>query len=260
MAYDDLKLRTLGVLLALALAPTFWPTSAGASPENRDEICQGYQGTVLWGQCTRAVVHNCQDSTLAAPQCARWANDWQAQTGTQPPWLVCGGDGSCTVFVTSETFPNGNLGGLEAADTECNSLASSANLSGEYKAWLSDSGAGESPTTRFSTVGMRVPYVLANAAKTRVADSWAALTDGSLDAAISVDELGASPEVVASGNVWTGTLGSGVPGGADCFGWTAGGPGGGFGYVGVLALSDVRWTLVGLAQCTQAQHLYCFEQ
>ena len=123
MTYDDPKPRTLGVLLALALTPAFWPISADASPKNRDEICQGYKGTGLWGQCTRAVAAGCDVSEHAPSTCARWAERWHDQTDTEPPWLVCGGDGSCKVFVTSQTFSNGNLGGLEGADTDCNNLA-----------------------------------------------------------------------------------------------------------------------------------------
>jgi hypothetical protein len=261
MAHDDIWLRGMGCLLALALAPAFWPVSASASPENRDEICQGYKGTALWGQCTRAVAAGCNVSEHAPPTCARWAERWLSQAGTEPPWLVCGGDGSCTVFVTSQTFSNGNRGGLGGADTECNDLAAATNLPGEYKAWLSDVVADESPSTRFSTVGMSSPYVLADAAKTRVAASWSALTSGTIDTPINVDETG---QTVPPGKllVWTGTNTVGGPTGSDCDGWRDDTDN--FeGTLGQTNQTDADWTESSGVSCDEfilSLGHYCFEQ
>jgi hypothetical protein len=69
---------------------TIWITSATAQNEfndQRDQICAGYRGTSLWGECTRAVAHDCQDETLSRPQCDQWEQQWEATTGTMPPWL-----------------------------------------------------------------------------------------------------------------------------------------------------------------------------
>jgi hypothetical protein len=54
-----------------------------------------------------------------------------------------GGDAGDTLynymFLTSETYVPGTLGGLEGADARCNALAQKAPLPGHYKAWLSTS-------------------------------------------------------------------------------------------------------------------------
>ncbi|MCA9876161.1 MAG: hypothetical protein KC442_00200, partial [Thermomicrobiales bacterium] len=62
--------------------------------------------------------------------------------------LTCGNDGVCSVFVSSDFFTGGEIGGLTGADAKCQSLADAAGLSGIFKAWLSD--GNQSPDTRFS--------------------------------------------------------------------------------------------------------------
>ena len=58
--------------------------------------------------------------------------------------FVCGYK---TVFISSVQY-TGALGGLLGADLRCNNLARNANLSGVYKAWLSDTS--NSPNTIYS--------------------------------------------------------------------------------------------------------------
>ena len=117
--------------------------------------------------------------------------------------ITCG-DGSKCVFVSS-TLHTANLGGLTGADGICNDLAGAAGLpgAGSYLAWLSDSSA--SPSTRFTTQAT-VPYRRVDG--TQVADNWTDLTDGNLDAEISVDEGGGIHDLDL---VWTGTNFAGVP-------------------------------------------------
>ena len=83
----------------------------------------------------------------------------------------CGEGGPCRVFVTSTEY-GGIIGGLTGADTICQQLAEASNLSGTYKAWLSDST--DSPSTRF--VRSTGPYQLVDG--TRIAANWTSLTDG----------------------------------------------------------------------------------
>jgi hypothetical protein len=171
-------------------------------------------------------------------------------------------DGVCTVF-TSSTASDGNLGGLSGADAQCQSLAAAASLGGTFLAWLSDATA--SPATRFTQNNVR--YVLPDGITT-VADSYADLTDGTLDNAISQDENGAT-RVVA---VWTGTQAFGVrftaidgvngftPNGQCTGDWSVGasaGQGGIWGFSGDIGAS---WSEFNVAACGQLRALYCFEQ
>ena len=93
----------------------------------------------------------------------------------------------CRVFVTSTTH-DGNLGGLAGADAICQARAAAAGLPGTYLAWLSDGSA--SPATRFLTQSAG-PYRLVNG--TTIADDWADLTSGDLDAPINITETGDPP-------------------------------------------------------------------
>jgi hypothetical protein len=263
MARDGAS-TAVGLLLGLALIPAFCPAGAFAGNDKidqRDAICAAYKGTALWGQCTRAVVHDCQDSAQAAPQCEGWAQAWRDQTGVVAPWLLQCGDafGSKCVFVTSGVY-NGNLGGLAGADHKCadeaRSEGSRAAL-GEYKAWLSTQNSYPADGTRFTQA--EVPYKLVNG--DLVADSFAVLvTPGPqhLQTPIGIDASGAPAE--GTEEVWTATQTNGQHNDGDCTGWTDGtgvGPGGVY---GLDTLTDIGWTAYQEARPQDQLHLYCFEQ
>jgi hypothetical protein len=104
--------------------------------------------------------------------------------------ISCPSGGSviaCTVpkrvFVMS-TVHDGNLGGLEGADGIGNLRADEQDISGVFKAWLSDDV--QSPDDRFTH--STNPYVLVDG--TVIATSYAYLIDDSLAAPIDVDERG----------------------------------------------------------------------
>jgi len=101
-----------------------------------------------------------------------------ADNNLQPP-LFCGG--KKTIFFTSETF-DGNLGGLAGADEKCQTAASTAGLTGTYKAWLSDSITAVKDRLSHGTV----PYVRTDGVV--VANNWNDLTDGTLKEQIVCDE------------------------------------------------------------------------
>jgi hypothetical protein len=273
MARDDVSTLALGALIALTLSPAFWPTGARASPEDRDEICAAYKGTSLWGQCTRAITHDCQDSALADPQCERWAQAWRDQTGdTEPPWLLkCGGGSSRCVFVTSSGH-NGDLGGLAGADAICQGLAdSSGSLAahGTYKAWLSAAGTGNSAAERLAHA--TVPYKRVDGST--VADDWADLTDGSLDHPINITEGGdtfvcSGVGPFSNGCVWTSTEPDGSARITDlnplydsCGTWTNS-TDDAVGWLGWPAEVSVLWThwAQGPFACDQQLRLYCVQQ
>ena len=157
------------------------------------------------------------------------------------------------VFVTSQTF-TGDLGGVVGADAICQELACSAGLTGNYKAWLSDSSS--SPANDFD---QGTAYSLVDG--TAIANSFADLTDGSLLNPINKDETGSTPS--GPSFVWTNTNVNGTPSGNDCEGWTSNDVGK-VGSVGQRTATDIGWTatltLGGTISCNTLAKLYCFQQ
>jgi hypothetical protein len=167
---------------------------------------------------------------------------------------ACGTGAPCLVFLTSTTQP-GNLGGLAGADAICQQRAQAATLPGTYKAWLSDST--QSPASRF--VQSPGPYRRVDGVT--VADNWADLTDGTLDAPITVAETGAVFDNLGLRS-WTHTLANGTAGGVlnqNCLDWTSNANGQNGDEGQVAAISD-NWTDFASGSCNNDFHLYCFQQ
>ena len=162
----------------------------------------------------------------------------------------CGRDR--VVFVTSETV-TGNLSSIVGATTVCRAAAITAGLeNGDgFRPWLSDDQSW--PDMVF--VHGKGRYVTVDGAV--VADDWWDLTDGTLHAAIIIDEYG----VLQDEAVFTNTTVQGVPISVDdhCEGWTSV-----FfpnlTYAGLSSESDAWWTHFDIAPCGLNAHLYCFEQ
>jgi hypothetical protein len=173
---------------------------------------------------------------------------------------VCSAPSGRIVFITSETYAGGSLGGADGADQKCQARANAVpSLAGRtFRAWVSDSTS--SPSTRFTHHGS---FILIDGK--RIASSWSDLTDGTLENMVYVTELN-------TGNgdgVWTAT---GIDGtwsgpGSDCQGWTSVAPTE-RGYMGVSVLTDSLWTDIGawnsdvdtFNYCDGRYPIYCFEQ
>ena len=163
----------------------------------------------------------------------------------------CGRDR--VVFVTSETY-QGNLSSIVGATTACRAAAIIAGLeNGDgFRPWLSDDASWPDMVFvhgkgRYTTVDGVV-----------VADDWWDLTDGSLDAAITVDENGVLLGLEA---VFTNTTATGVPVSVDdhCEGWTSvSAPN--VTRFGWSTETDTAWTDGATAPCGSEARLYCFEQ
>lgn len=151
------------------------------------------------------------------------------------------------VFITQGTLP-GNFGGLSVADALCQSEANTTGLPGTFKAWVSNTSS--SVASRFTHGG---PYELVTGE--RVADDWAALTDGSIDHAIDRDATGAS----VSAFVWTGTLTDGSIATEHCNNWTSA-TATVFGIIGDSSRIDGYWTGGAGDPCSLFRAVYCFEQ
>ncbi|MEM8962282.1 MAG: hypothetical protein AAGD38_12435 [Acidobacteriota bacterium] len=162
------------------------------------------------------------------------------------------------VFVTS-TNQTGSFGGLDAADAICQGLADAAGLDGTFKAWLSDTT--DSPSTRFTQ--SEFIYVLVDG--TKIADDWDDLTDGTIDATISLDENG---DTTDSTDVYTNTTSAGEVRATNstllCDNWTSD-VSTDFGIVGLTNATDETWSTDSagalLTSCANTNAvLYCFEQ
>lgn len=182
--------------------------------------------------------------------------------------LRCGNGGPCTVFMAAVNtgFTGAQIGGLDGGDTKCQAAAdaSTANLTGTFKAWLS--AGSETPGTRFSNLAKAGPYRLVPNALAdggnpppTVAENFADLFSCGggtcLNNAINRDENG----VVQGGNpgVWTGTLSNGNASADTCSGWTSTA---GNGLIGSGTNNTTLWTENIPAACTGAFPIYCFQQ
>lgn len=151
-------------------------------------------------------------------------------------------------FVSSTTFTPG--GGIGAADSACQSLASTEGLLDptSYKAWLSTSTVDAVDHVKLSPEPLYMPsgaLVTANASK---------LLRGELTNAINEEEDGLT--TVSSTSVWTGTLAAGTKAATHCTDWTLTT---GDGTVGTQA-TDGSWTNTGTPlACTTAARLICFQ-
>lgn len=177
-----------------------------------------------------------------------------ATTGGEGPGVETAADlhAERTVFLTSIAF-DGALGGLEGADSECQSLADAAGLDGVFFAWLSDSG--RSPATRF--VRGEGPYVLVDG--TPIAIGWGDLVDGELDYGIGVEEGGAFAFDPVEAWTNTGPDGHAVDESMSCRDWASADPlpVGGFG--DSTRFRD-GWSRKDVTNCNTSLRLYCFQQ
>ncbi len=163
------------------------------------------------------------------------------------------------VFVSSQTYAGGSLGGLAGADATCQTLATNASLGGMWKAWLSDSHTSASARLTHGAGA----YKLVDG--TVVANSWAGLTSGTLAHAISLTESGGAAPV---GNtqcggggfltVWTGTAQNGTATFQTCGDWTNTGAAAVWGLASATDASWTSWCSGG--SCAWLSPIYCIEQ
>ena len=154
---------------------------------------------------------------------------------------------SKVIFVTS-TGHTGNLGGPAGADAICAARAAAADLPGTFKAWVSASGEAARDRLHHGDG----PYLRTDGVQ--VADDWADLVDGSLDAPVSRDENGAAVE----DDAWTGTLPSGAST-TSCSGFTSSSAGNA-GVCGSTTATGSSWTDNIVPPCYLELRLYCVEQ
>lgn len=158
------------------------------------------------------------------------------------------------MFITSEVYQGFALGGLDGADQRCQSLAAKAGLQRflTFKAWLSTPSMSVADRLLHS----RGRYVLVNGLV--VAEDWEALTSGTIETTITVDEKSQTPDTRA----WTGTLASGEPalGSEFCEDWDDDSGLLKFGGTGLSMNTDAAWSFFENGPCDSELRLYCVEQ
>jgi len=166
------------------------------------------------------------------------------------------------IFVSSALY-TGDLGGLDGADSKCQTMASKAGLCGTFKAWLSDGSANAADRLTHATG----KYLLLN--DQLVANGWTGLTSGTLQHAIDLTEkqgVALVGTVKCGGSsivpVWTGAPSSGIAvANGSCGNWATNGTGPGAAFGSAVAV-NAAWS--GLCQlttvCADTAALYCVEQ
>jgi len=158
------------------------------------------------------------------------------------------------VFISSEVFQGFALKGLYGADQRCRSLAAKAGLlrPETFRACLS---TPTSPATE-RLLHSRGRYILVNGLV--VAQNWDALTSGTLQNPIMVDEHSQTQDT----RVWTGSLQNGQPalGSEFCNDWDGEFALFVFGGEGLSAYTDSWWSFLENGECSSENRLYCFEQ
>ena len=160
------------------------------------------------------------------------------------------------VFVSS-TVQNGNMGGVAAADTICQNLASTAGLSGSFKAWITDGTTTNEVVDRFTT--STLPYRMVDG--TKVADNWTDLIDGALKTGIVLNENGT---YVSSGRIYSNTTIAGLRHTTTdhCVNWTSSSitDDSTSGYVGQAGNKWANSGTTDVIDCGTNARLICVEQ
>jgi len=182
-----------------------------------------------------------------------------------PEWKI--------VFVTGNTY-TGNLGGLEGADAKCQAAADNAGLDGIFLAWLSTwpgpviGTPSIDPRTRF--IRHNVPYVRTDGVK--IADHYADLVDGTIDAPIDRTESGTQLFSFDEPTLfWSTTAanGEGIVSGtlddedATCFNWTTDAMFTTALYLGSTTATGFSWSAPAMSTfelCGVPRHLLCVQQ
>ncbi len=248
------------------------PSSTGEGSGSSDASTAGSTDTSTGTTSDMSTVSSGNDTSTSGEGTTTEAS---SSTGPVPP--VCGdgvveGDETCDdgnatpgdgcqecakdsiVFITSEVYQGFALGGLYGADQRCRSLAAKAGLQNflTFKAWLSTPAMSASDRLLHS----RGRYILVNGLV--VAQNWDALTSGTLENPIMVDENSMTQDTLA----WTGTLASGQPavGSEFCQDWDDDSGLLKSGGIGLSASTDATWSFFENSGCIAEVHLYCVQQ
>lgn len=164
------------------------------------------------------------------------------------------------IFLSDQNIGLANFGGIDVADEHCQFEADIFNISGIFKAWLSDDFELNDPFYRFSSVNYTGWYLLLNGSK--VAKGWSGLSD-KLENPINITSSGSlevnGPPMV---KVWNavGPDGKINPTGTTCNSWTSIDTDL-LSYAGSPQETGSEWYSYGLGSCGSEIEgkLYCFQ-
>lgn len=265
------ELRSLVFVASLSLlacgTPVDLPAPTYCSPSNCSGCCSN--GTCVSATTASAcgASGNVCRSCDTGMECVSGTCDYVADTLPA---------GARVVFVTSGLF-DGNLGGLAGADAKCQNAAAGANLTGTFKAWLSDLNDLPNSTPRptinaIDRINSAGPwYLLCRDAQKKLIKAFnnkAQLASTPL-ARLDCTELGA-PQTTTIAGVWTGTQTGGTAqnlqdssgdANSNCAGWRDNASGFSLaqGVFGSLNPPTAQWTSVGNISCQNQMHLYCLQ-
>jgi hypothetical protein len=158
------------------------------------------------------------------------------------------------VFVTSNIY-DPNFGSAEAADAICQASAVAASRTGTFKAFISSSTSDAA--TRITNPNNK-PWYLYTIIPDRIADNKTDLLDGTIQAAINVDEFGNDTSNDPK-FAWTGSKADGtVRLDNTCDDWTTTNASV-KGTRGATDKIDYKWADQPDATCNGTYHLYCFQ-
>lgn len=93
------------------------------------------------------------------------------------------GDGRKIIFVSSEHYKGGEIGGIAGGDEKCQELADAEGIVGEFKVWLATS-KDDAPLVRFTWAD--VPYVDVNGYI--ISETWQDIYDSDNDAPLITEQ------------------------------------------------------------------------
>jgi hypothetical protein len=235
---------------------------------SQDTRCYDQSDCALGTECTH---YQCVATTCNVPECGMQCGDAvdDGCGGTMSCGVcqsldtclsTCAPDGHRLVFVTSDIYVGGMIGGLAGGDAICQMHAARAHFNGTFRAWLSDSTG---------TPAERMVHGIGKYSTTDgvpIAKGWEDMILGQLIHSIHLDEFGqfhgGGTGCHMEPTAWTGTNTDGTlyTGGAvdnTCGNWddvTS------EGMVGNTNGSGLAWSLDCNVPCNYATALYCFEQ
>lgn len=230
-------------------------TSSGASTVETGEI--GETGGPSTSTSPETTIGSESSTGPAQPVCGNGIveDDETCDDGNDAPndgCQECAKDS--IIFITSEIYQGFALGGLYGADQRCRNLAGKAGLPRPltFKAWLSTSAT----SAAYRLLHSKGRYVLVNGLV--VAQNWTALTSGTIETTITVDENSQTRDTRA----WTGTLAKGTPalGSEFCGDWDDDSGLLIFGGTGLSVSTDETWSFYEHGPCGSELRLYCIEQ
>jgi hypothetical protein len=237
-----MEIRNLSMLIVTASALTLGSYACvGSDPVAPDAGDNSEAGSTT-DASTNDATQTGNDSSAPPPDAA---TNTDAGVDAAPPQVT-------RVFVSSAKYLGGTMGGLAAADTDCQTLATAAGRGNGWKAWLSTSTVN----AKDHIVLGDSPITLVDGITAIVAHGTDLIGDGGLEHAIDLDETATS---VTPALVWTGTTEHGVlfttnPNNS-CHDWLVEDGGASAGETNQLS---VEWTSAGIEACSLSYSIFCF--